>query len=148
MVMVGWLHKLRHRGMAFQTVVLGVVVLAVFALAGPVAAGMQGAVAVRAAALAGVLCWAGATVALAIGRTWRGSHLALPALLAGMSARMGIPLVFALAIHLHGGPLAEAGLLYYLLVFYPATLVAETALSLPDRRQPMPCDQTSPNCLP
>jgi hypothetical protein len=61
----------------------------------------------------------------------RGPKHALAALLAGMAARMGIPLAFGLAIHLQGGPLAEAGLLYYLLVFYPVALAAETALSLP-----------------
>jgi hypothetical protein len=53
------------------------------------------------------------------------------AMLVSMAARMGIPLVPALAIHLAGGPLANAGLLYYLLVFYPITLAVDVALSLP-----------------
>jgi len=50
-----------------------------------------------------------------------------------MAARMGIPLAFALACHLRGGLLADAGLLYYLLLFYPVTLGVETAWLLPGR---------------
>ena len=49
---------------------------------------------------------------------------------------MGIPFGVGLAIHLGGGPLANAGFLYYLLVFYPVTLAAETGLSLPSTRPP------------
>ena len=44
---------------------------------------------------------------------------------------MGIPLVGALVFHLQGGVLAEAGLLVYLVVFYPVSLGVETYLSLP-----------------
>ena len=51
------------------------------------------------------------------------------------AARMGIPLLPVLLIHLQGGRLAEGGLLYYLLIFYPITLAVEIAISLPDRRR-------------
>jgi len=107
---------------------------------GPVAVCIGGGVALAAAAVAAVFCLAGASIALLVSHLLRGPKRALAALLAGMAARMGIPLAFGLAIHLQGGPLAEAGLLYYLLVFYPVTLAAETALSLPptnaDQRRP------------
>jgi hypothetical protein len=129
--MVTWLRNLQDRGMAFHAGVLGVAVLVVFAIAGPVGVHIHGSIALWAAALAGLLCLTGATAALAISHLLRGPHFALEAMLAGILARMGIPLAVALAIHLHRGPLAEAGLLYYLLVFYPVTLAIEIALTMP-----------------
>jgi hypothetical protein len=73
----------------------------------------------------------GAAIALLLSHQLRGPRYALHGLLAGMAARMGIPLGFALACQLHGGLLADSGLIYYLLVFYPSTLAVETFLSLP-----------------
>ena len=53
-----------------------------------------------------------------------------------MRLRMGENIrIVAVAIQFRGGPLAEAGFLYYLLVFYPVTLVVETVLSLPPRER-------------
>ena len=46
----------------------------------------------------------------------------LALVLVGMMIRMGIPLAAALAVYFRGGPLADAGFLYYLVVFYPVTL--------------------------
>ena len=51
--------------------------------------------------------------------------------LLGMMVRMGIPLAAALIVYFSGGPLADAGFLYYLVVFYPVTLTAEIFLSRP-----------------
>jgi hypothetical protein len=127
---------------------LALAVLVVFVPVGPVAVCIGGCTALAAAAVAAVFCLAGATIALMAGLLLRGPKHALAALLAGMAARMGIPLAFGLAIHLQGGPLAEAGLLYYLLVFYPVTLTAETALSLPPRRQPTNPTQVPSNATP
>jgi hypothetical protein len=44
---------------------------------------------------------------------------------------MGVPLAAALIAVFAGGPLADAGFLYYLVVFYPITLAVETLLALP-----------------
>lgn len=129
--MTAWLSNLRTRGLALRAAVLGIVVLGSGATASPVAWWLGGAAGVTAAAAAAFLCLAGAILALVAGHLFRGPRHAWSALLAGMAARSGIPLVAALAIHLRGGPLAEAGLLYYLLVFYPITLTMETLLSLP-----------------
>jgi hypothetical protein len=93
-----------------------------------------GSVAPIAAAVAAGACVAGAIVALIIVHVCRSPQLALYGLLLGMAARMGLPLVVALAFWRHGGALAEAGLLYYLLIFYPITLGLETLLSLPSPR--------------
>jgi hypothetical protein len=48
-----------------------------------------------------------------------------------MALRMAIPLASVMVFHLVGGPLVQAGLLYYFLFFYPLCLAVETALSLP-----------------
>ena len=48
-----------------------------------------------------------------------------------MTIRMGVPLSAALAVFFLGGPLADAGFLYYVVLFYPVTLIAETFLSTP-----------------
>ena len=139
---------MQNCGVAIRAAALGIAVLAAFAMAGPVAVWVGGSVALAAAALAAALCLAGAAVALVIVYLLRDPRYALAALLAGMAARMGIPLAFGLAIHLQSGPLAEAGLLYYLLVFYPVTLTVETVLALPQRRRPSLPGQTSSNAAP
>ena len=77
------------------------------------------------------MCLVGALLALVISHVLRGPQWALYGVLAGMAVRVGIPSAFALAIIFYGGPLAEGGILYYLLVFYPVTLGVETILSLP-----------------
>lgn len=129
--MTDWLRNLPSRSATYQAILLGMVVIAVLLIVAPVALCTGGQAGLRAAALAAILCLTGAVVALMAGRLLRGPSRALVALFAGMAARMGIPLTFGLAIYLQGGPLAEAGLVYYLVVFYPVTLAAETMLSLP-----------------
>jgi hypothetical protein len=121
----------QHRlSLGSQCVLLVALVLTVYVFAGPIAGLRSGPAGLAACALAGGLCLAGALIALVAGHRL-GGRLPLPGLLAGMAARMGIPLLGGLTIFFCGGPLAEAGILYYLLVFYPVTLVAEIGLSLP-----------------
>jgi hypothetical protein len=110
---------------------LGIVALAAYALVAPVAVRLGGSVALTAASLAGGLCLAGAAAALMIADRLQGPAGALAALWLGMVLRMGMPFAAGAIIHLHGGPLAQAGVLWYLLVFYPITLVVGTVLSLP-----------------
>lgn len=116
---------------------LALVVLTLYALVAPVAGWLSGLVGLWAAAAAAGLCLAGAAMALVAGHLLRGPKHILYGMLAGMAARMGIPLGFGLAWHHFGGTLAEAGLLAYLLVFYPVTLAAETALSMPRLQPPL-----------
>jgi hypothetical protein len=141
--MITWLHNLRRRGTAIRAMVLGIVVVVVFVLIGPVAGGLGGCVALAAAALAAALCLTGAIVALVASHLLQGPHHAMAGMLTGMAARMGIPLAFGLTIHLHGGSLAEAGLLNYLMVFYPVTLAVETFLVLPECRRSIPASLSS-----
>lgn len=79
---------------------------------------------------AAVICWLPALVTLAMAEFLRGPYL-LVGWLGGMAIRLAVPLACALAAHVRGGWLAEAGLLYYLAAFYPPTLLVETLLSLP-----------------
>lgn len=110
---------------------LVLLVAVLYALVAPVAWYLGGLSGVWAASAAAGLCFAGAVLALLIAHLLRAPKHVLYGMLLGMAARMGIPLGSALAYHLRGGGVAEAGLLYYLLVFYPFTLGVETVLSLP-----------------
>jgi hypothetical protein len=143
--MISWLSNSPHRGMAFRAMILGLVVLVAAAATGPIAFHLGGLAALMAASVAAVLCLAGAGAALVVSHRLQGPHQALVALSVATTLRMGVPLACGLVIHLLGGPLAEAGLLYYLLVFYPITLAVGTALSLPTSRRPMSSREASLN---
>jgi hypothetical protein len=134
--MVTWLNRLQNLGLATRAVLLASAVFAAFAAVGPFAAHLGGPTALWAAAVGGFLCLAGATCALVAGHFLRSPHFAFQALLVGMALRVSIPLGIGAALYLRGGPLAEAGLLYYLVVFYVVTLTVETALSLPPGQRP------------
>jgi hypothetical protein len=123
--------ELPERSLAFRGGLLGLAVAMLAAGVLPVAGLVGGRIALAAAALAAVVCLVGAASALVISHLLRGPRLALASLLVGMAVRSGMPLVLAIAVQIPGGPLAEAGFLYYLLVFYPVTLSVETVLSLP-----------------
>ena len=125
------LDRLRNAALPLQSAVLALVVVVVFGLVAPVAGSLKGVAGLTAAAVAAALCLAGAGVALLASRLPRGPNGAMVGMLLGMTARMGIPLGVGFLFHIRGGPLAEAGLLYYLLAFYPITLALETWLSLP-----------------
>lgn len=131
-VMAVCLNNLHHRGLAFRAMLLSLVSFAFLGMAMPVAVFFGGDHAVSAAVAAFFACFVGAMLALILSHVFRGPRHALAALLLGMMARMGIPLGLGSSIHLHGGPLAEAGLLYYLIAFYLAILAVETVLSLPE----------------
>jgi hypothetical protein len=121
--------------------------LLAFALAAPFVAWRGASPAIYAAAVAAALSWAGATFALVVAHLLRGPALAFIALGVATIGRLGIPLLAGALIHLQGGPLAEAGLLYYLLLFYPVALTVEIALSLPPPR-PATCPAVSPDPRP
>lgn len=128
------LERLQRGGLLLQSSVLGLVVAVAYGLVAPVAGYLAGGVALAAAAVAAAFCLGGAAVALLMAHLFRGPNAALAGVVLGMGARMVIPLGGGFACHSHGGPLAEAGLLYYLLVFYPITLALETWLSLPETK--------------
>ena len=81
--------------------------------------------------LAGVLCTLTGTAAVWVNHWCAGSGRAVFGVLSAMGLRMGIPLAVCLALAAGGTADSLAGFVYYLLVFYPATLAVETWYSLP-----------------
>jgi hypothetical protein len=145
--MFAWFRVLRNRGVAAQAAMLGFGPLLLLVLMGPPIAYWGGTFALAAAVLAAILCWTGAAASLVIANRLRRPNQLLAALYLGMILRIGIPLGFGLTVHLLGGPLAQAGTLYYVLIFYPVTLLVETALKLPTDSQTK-SRQASPNVMP
>jgi hypothetical protein len=133
------LHNLRRWSVVNRLAVLCTVTMAAYAVTVPVAVCLGGPTAWAADTLAAGLCLAGTAMALVLADRLQGPGGVLAALWLGMAFRAGVPFVIGIAIHLHGGPLAQAGLLCYLLVFYPIVLAVGTILSLPPtNRQPTP----------
>ncbi len=95
---------------------------------------------VFAGAAAGGLCLLAAWMALALSEPLRKPPRMLTFVLVGMMIRMGVPLVAASMVFFMGGPLADAGFLYYLIVFYLVTLSTETFLSLPIEKKVPPAN--------
>jgi hypothetical protein len=129
--MQAWLAKQRSRSLAARGGMLILVVLVVYLATIPVAAWLAGWLGLLTATVAALLCLFGSGVALVISHLLRAPEMVLYGMLLGMTIRMGLPLGIGLACHLLGGVLADHGLLYYLLIFYPVTLLVETILSLP-----------------
>ena len=96
-----------------------------------------------AGAAAGGVCLLAAAMALILCEPFRKPQYMLTLVNVGMMIRMGIPLAAALAIHFRGGPLADAGFVYYAVVFYPVTLAAETFLAFPERKPAKRLSETS-----
>jgi hypothetical protein len=123
--------RLRNARLAVQLAVLAVIVVCVYAVVAPIAGWLNGGLGVAAAAISAGLCLTGAGVALTAANALGARGRVLGGMLIGMIARMVIPLGFGVGLYFYSRPLAEAGLLVYLLVFYPVTLGMETALAIP-----------------
>ena len=81
-----------------------------------------------AAAVAGAVCWLGATLALVIARLLGGPQYGVHGILLGIMFRTGIPFLLGSALSHFNRPLAEAGLFGMVVVYYLLTLVIETLL--------------------
>lgn len=126
---------LRHRSLSFRLAFLGATMLVAMGIVLPlgwVVAGTRAGL--LAGATAGGVCLLAAWIALAVSELLRGPKHVVSLVLVGMLIRMGIPLAVALILCFSGGPLADAGFLYYLIVFYPVTLTVETLFFLPYNR--------------
>lgn len=128
--MKSWFAKLRGCGLAVQSALLDLCVLAAYGLVAPIAHWRGGLAGMVAAGVAAALCWLGAQTALVLARRFQGPDDAWKGMLLGMLPRMGIPFVLGVVGQLSSATLAEAGLLVYLVVFYPVTLWAETIVCL------------------
>jgi hypothetical protein len=92
--------------------------------------GRSGLTGVAAAAIAAVICWLSAC--LALGSVFVGQRLdaGIQGILAAMLFRMGLPLAAAMGLKQISPPLAGAGILWMILGLYLVALVVETLLSL------------------
>ncbi len=130
-----FLRRMPGWAQALALAIVAGVFVAVFCPIGWRIAGPSGC---QAAAIAGGLCYLGAVSALVVTRIFAripGPQAFLIGFGLSMILRLGVPLGVGIPIHLSGGSLAEGGILYYLLVFYPITLAGETILSLPSPSQ-------------
>lgn len=89
-----------------------------------------GATGLLCAAIALGACLAGGIVALIVIGLARNPSQAVSAVMLGMLFRMGIPLASGFLLHSQGGPLAEAGVLGMIVVYYLLSLPVDTVLSL------------------
>ncbi len=127
------LRRLPQKSLLLRAVLLGVAFLAAAAVILPLAWAVSGNRAgLSAAAGAGGVCLLAAWMALVLSEPLRRPQHVLALVLVGMMIRMGIPLAAALTVFFLGGPLADAGFLYYVVVFYAVTLIVETFLSTPN----------------
>ena len=129
--MTALLMKLRDKSLPARIAVLTAVEALALAISMPLAWLIGGHFAVLAATIAAAACLIGGVLALAISGLFRDPEQAFAGVLLGMGAGMGIPLAVALACHLGGGELSRAGVMFYLLIFFPVTLTVKTVLSLP-----------------
>jgi hypothetical protein len=130
----GSLRLLQKTSLLIRATFLGVVVVMAAAVILPLGWAISGnQTGLVAGVAAGGVCLLAAWIALGLGDTLRKPQQILALVIVGMMTRMGIPLAAALIVYFCGGPLADAGFLYYLILFYPVTLTAETLLFLPER---------------
>lgn len=85
---------------------------------------------VMSALVSAVICYVGAATALVLTGVFRGPQTAVQGLLLGMLVRMGLPLGAGIVLQSAGGPLAEAGVMGMIAVYYLFTLAVESVLSL------------------
>ena len=92
--------------------------------------GRSGWIGVAAAAIAGVVCWLSASLALAAVYLGQKLNNPIAGIIGAMFFRMGLPLAVGLAINQWHAPLAQAGCFLMILGLYLVALVVETILSL------------------
>ena len=123
------------RGVARGTLVLVAVTLVACLPAALLGNLLYGRAGVWAALTAAGLCVAGSVLGLIVvtllQSSWMRGQQAFAGVLAAMLPRMFVPLAGAVALRLNGGPLYEAGALYFVIGFYLLTLAAETLWLLP-----------------
>ena len=129
--MTPMLMKLREKSLPVRIAVLAAVDALALAVSLPLAWLIGGHIGMLAATVAAAACLLGGTLALVISGLFQDPAQAFAGVLLGMVAGMGVPLAVAVACHVGGGELSRAGVMFYLLIFFPITLTVKTVLSLP-----------------
>lgn len=109
---------------------VGLVLLPIAAAIAWFSYGRSGLMGVAAAAIATVVCWLSASLALASVFVGQRLDAGIQGILAGMLFRMGLPLAVAMALKHLSPSLTEAGIFWMILGLYLVALVVETLLSL------------------
>jgi hypothetical protein len=107
------------------------IMAALAAVAAPFGYWFSGVVGLACVATANGVCVGVGVLALVIQARITAPHLAFAHVLVGFSLRMGIPLAVCMVVYLRKSALADAGFVFYLLVFYMAALAAGTGVMLP-----------------
>lgn len=123
-------NRLSRLGVLAQAGLVSGVVLCVWLVVAPLAYRVSPSMGLVASATAAGICLVGAALALASAALLRGPSAAMQRMLLGMFARALLPLLLGVALHVKVPALADAGMIFYLLVFYLATLVTETLVML------------------
>jgi hypothetical protein len=122
--------RLAALGLPAQAAWASALVFGLWLLIAPVAYQISGAVGPRAAAAGAGVCLLGGWLALVIAALFPGPSGAMHRMLFSMLARTMVPLLLGVVLHLKAPSMAAAGMIFYLLIFYLATLVFDTALLL------------------
>jgi hypothetical protein len=123
-------NKLAGLSLPAQAGLTSALVSGLWIVVAPVAYEISGSIGPMAAALGAGVCLFGALVGLAIGAAFPGPSGVLQRMLFAMLARTVVPLLVGVALHFKSSELATAGMIYYLLIFYMATLAIETTMLL------------------
>ena len=110
----------------------------------PIAYRTDGTNGLLAAGVAAAIVLLAGMGALAVNEFCRSPEMVIPRVLGSMMLRMGVPLAAAMAIHYRGGPITDAGFIYYLLAFYFVMLVVETIITLPTALHNTPATGETP----
>lgn len=117
------------RQLAVSVAILTVALAAAYPLFAAYGYHRHGTWGVVAASVAGLICWASCSLALAcVALLQRTQPIA--GILGSMIFRMGVPLVFGIALQQGHDQLAAAGIFGTVLLYYLLSLVVETLLSL------------------
>ena len=115
-------------GLRNQIFILTGSLFGVGAVAAAIGHAVSGWAGVASAGLALAISLFSGVLALALSIWCRLPELVVYQVLLGMLPRMGIPLGSCMIVALLGGPLAEAGFVFYIMAFYFVTLAVETFL--------------------
>ena len=110
--------------------VLAGVLTALGVVVAPLAYLLGGGQGLAAAALAWAVALAGGLAALVVSLTLRHPKLVVQQTLLAMGLRTALPLAICLVLIVRESPLVEAGVVYYVLLFYLTALTVDTLLLL------------------
>jgi hypothetical protein len=123
-------------GLVAQAAALCALLAGLWCVVAPLAYSLSGVAGLWAAAVGAGATLLGGFIALLLAATCYGPAAPMYGMLLGMMARMVVPMAIGVIVQLRVELLADAGMIFYLLGFYMATLALETAILLARIRLP------------